>query len=347
MFDAQHGRKVRRTFTSAAAAKGWRRDALVAVRTGKLAEAKPNTTLREVCEAWLADARTGIVRTGGGDPFKPSTLRRYETHLRLRVYPALGASSFYRVRRADLQDLVDRELAAGLAPATIGTMLGAIGAVYARAVQRDELDVSPAANVKLPAIRNGRTRFADRAEALELLAAVPEGDRPVWACAMYAGLRRGELMALPWQDVDLVEGTILVARGWDRDGPTTTKNRGRRRVGLTAGLREHLAAQRLRQAPAIELVFGTAPHRPFNPDRMQLRADAAWKAAGLERLTLHDCRHTFASFAIAAGVNAKALSTAMGHSSVAITYDRYGHLMPGNEAEAAGLIDAYLAAESG
>jgi integrase len=59
-------------------------------------------------------------------------------------------------------------------------------------------------------------------------------------------------------------------------------------------------------------------------------------------VTLHDCRHSFASFAIAAGVNAKALSVYMGHSSVAITLDRYGHLMPGNEAEAASLLDAYL-----
>lgn len=55
-------------------------------------------------------------------------------------------------------------------------------------------------------------------------------------------------------------------------------------------------------------------------------------------------RHTYASFAIAAGVNAKALSTYMGHANIGITLDRYGHLMPGNEAEAAGLLDAFLGA---
>jgi integrase len=57
---------------------------------------------------------------------------------------------------------------------------------------------------------------------------------------------------------------------------------------------------------------------------------------------LHEARHTFASLMIAAGVNAKALCTYMGHSSLTITYDRYGHLMPGNEGEAAALLDAYL-----
>ena len=72
------------------------------------------------------------------------------------------------------------------------------------------------------------------------------------------------------------------------------------------------------------------------------RARRAWKDAGLEPVTLHECRHTFASLMIAAGVNAKALSTYMGHATISVTLDRYGHLMPGNEEEAAGLLDAYL-----
>ena len=72
------------------------------------------------------------------------------------------------------------------------------------------------------------------------------------------------------------------------------------------------------------------------------QADDAWTAAKLQRITLHECRHTFASLMIAAGVNAKALSEYMGHANITITFDRYGHLMPGNEEEAAGLLDAYL-----
>jgi integrase len=67
----------------------------------------------------------------------------------------------------------------------------------------------------------------------------------------------------------------------------------------------------------------------------------------LQPISLHECRHTFASLMIAANVNAKALSTYMGHASVTITYDRYGHLMPGNENEAAALLDDYLARATG
>ena len=61
---------------------------------------------------------------------------------------------------------------------------------------------------------------------------------------------------------------------------------------------------------------------------------------------LHACHHTFASLMIAAGVNAKALSTYMGHSSITITLDRYGHLMPGSESDAAELLGVYLAGAS-
>jgi integrase len=72
------------------------------------------------------------------------------------------------------------------------------------------------------------------------------------------------------------------------------------------------------------------------------RAQRTWRRAGLDPIGLHECRHTFASFMIAAGVNAKTLSVYMGHASVTITFDLYGHLMPGNEQEAARLLDAYL-----
>jgi integrase len=64
--------------------------------------------------------------------------------------------------------------------------------------------------------------------------------------------------------------------------------------------------------------------------------------ARLDPIHLHECRHTFASLTIAAGVNAKALSSYLGHASITITLDRYGHLMPESGDEAAGLLDAYL-----
>lgn len=71
-------------------------------------------------------------------------------------------------------------------------------------------------------------------------------------------------------------------------------------------------------------------------------APKCWDDAGLPRLGFHEGRHTFASIGIAAGLNAKTLSTYLGHATITITLDRYGHLMPGSEVEARALLDAYL-----
>ncbi len=84
--------------------------------------------------------------------------------------------------------------------------------------------------------------------------------------------------------------------------------------------------------------------RPINPKSIYLRAETAWRRAELASSGLHEARHTFASILIAAGVNVKAVSTYMGHSSIMITLDRYGRLLPGHETEAIERVDAYLAA---
>jgi integrase len=85
---------------------------------------------------------------------------------------------------------------------------------------------------------------------------------------------------------------------------------------------------------------------PFQPSNLWRRAQRAWKRAGLEPIGLHEARHTFASVLIAAGVNAKAITTYMRHASIQTTYDLHGKLMPGSEAEAAALVDAFLARAS-
>ena len=91
-----------------------------------------------------------------------------------------------------------------------------------------------------------------------------------------------------------------------------------------------------------DLLFARADGRPFQSTSASKRASKHWEKAGLEGIGLHEARHTFALLMIAAGVNATALSSYMGHANISITIDRYGHLMPGNEAEVAGLLDAYL-----
>jgi integrase len=187
------------------------------------------------------------------------------------------------------------------------------------------------------------------AEAHALLAALSPADRAIWAAALYAGLRRGELQALRWCDIDFQAGVIRVERSWDeKAGPIAPKSRaGRRRVPLMAPLRAQLAAYRLRQKPnPATLVFIGRRKGAFSAEALLKRSRTAWKRAGLKPIGLHECRHTYAAFMIAAGVNAKALCSYMGHSSITVTLDRYGHLMPGAEAQAAGMLADYLQREA-
>lgn len=113
---------------------------------------------------------------------------------------------------------------------------------------------------------------------------------------------------------------------------------------IVALLREHLAAQRLAQPPGAELCFGPDGRRPFHPDNLQTRADKAWATAGLTASPSTTAATRSPASPSPPNVNAKALSNYMGHATVAFTLDLYGHLMPGNEAEAADLLDTYLEA---
>jgi integrase len=185
--------------------------------------------------------------------------------------------------------------------------------------------------------------------AAALIGALPEvRDRAVWATAFYAGLRRGELMALRFQDLDLAGGAIQVERSYDRSERVFVdpKSRsGRRRVPVPGSLRDVLLDLRASLTADPEpdaLVFGDGPE-PFRYDALMGRSRKAWERAQLEPVGLHEARHTAASLMIAAGVNVKALSEFLGHASVVITLDRYGHLLPGSIAEAASLLDAFLA----
>jgi integrase len=343
VFSPRDNKKVRKTLPSHAAARAWRAQAQRDVRMGALRAAQ-DVTLRDASCAWLDGVREGAIRNRSGDPYKPSAWRGYEQALRLHVLTSLGAHKLARITTADLQALVERWQAAGMNPSTIRNALLPLRAIYRRACARDGLPVNPTSGLELPAVRGSRDRIASPAEAARLLTALPDEDRAIWATAMYAGLRLGELRALQDQHVDLKAGLIRVEASWDaREGLIAPKSRaGMRTVPIPKVLSAHLARHRLARGASGGLYFGRTPEIPFQPTSVMNRARRAWKAAGLEPVTLHECRHTFASLMIAAGVNAKALSTYMGHATISITLDRYGHLMPGNEAEAAGLLDAYL-----
>jgi integrase len=343
VFDKATDRKRSKTFPSVTAARQWRNDAMAALRAGTLTTSR-GPTLNDAVDKWLDALREGHVRNRSGDPYKPSAVRGYEHCLRHRVLPRLGHMRLEEIRPQDVQALVDKLVEDKCAPATIDSALTPLRALYRRAVARGEVTHNPTLRIEKPAVRCKVRVVASPVEAATRLDALDREDRPLWATAFYAGLRRGELIGLRWEDVDLATGVLHVRRGWDAvQGEIAPKSRqGRRDVPIPAVLRDYLLEHRM-------ATLGDG--RVFVADRQVRtqaeRAGKRWTEQGHERLTLHDARHTYASLMIAAGVNAKALSTFMGHGNIGITLDLYGHLMPGSQAEAATLLDAYLAREVG
>jgi integrase len=341
VWDAKAEKRITRTFATITAGRRWRQDAYASLRAGTLT-ADRGPTLAQAADDWLEAARAGIVRNRSGEPYKPSAIRGYEQNLRTRVLPTLGHERLRDLTLPQLQHFVDRLAADGLAAATITATVAPVRAIYRRSRQLGEVQANPTNGLSVPAVNRRQTRFATAEQIEAMLDHLDDPkDRAIWGTALYAGLRRGELMALHREDVDLATGLIRIERGWDDcEGEVPPKSKqGRRKVPIPAVLRDRLAEY---------LIDGPASGRIFVGARDSYeRGRKAAAAAGVEPPTLHECRHGYAALMIAAGVNVKALSTFMGHANIRITLDQYGHLLPGAEDEAAGLLDTFLARQVG
>jgi hypothetical protein len=177
-----------------------------------------------------------------------------------------------------------------------------------------------------------RTRVAPLEEAERLLAALEPNDRVPYALAFYAGLRREEIYRLRWEDVE-IDGYRLVVRKAKSAAGTN------RRPPIAEPLREILRAAALRNASDAEDPVSSVS---VMSGKLAERATAAWKEAGQRRITLHECRHTYASFLMAAGYMLKELMECMGHSDLQmVSAIRRSYLRPTRSTPPSGSMRIY------
>ena len=345
IYSKRDRRKVRRSFSSLAEAKRWLNEQRKKRDDGALA-APSRISLNEAASRWLELAGSGGALNRSGDRFKPSVIRSYRASLTLHVLPHLGHERMADITRGQLQRLVADWQTNGMQASTVGNAVNSVRALYSVSdlLTSGALPTNPCVGLRLPSRRGRRDRIASVQEAIRLVEVLPPAERATWGLAFWAGLRHGEIRALTWGDVGLAAGTLAVRASWDQhEGPVEPKSRaGARQVPIIGRLRDLLTEHRAITGRVSGLVCGRTEMHPFASSTVNDRASRAWKAAQLDPIGLHEARHTFASFLIASGLNVKTVSVYMGHASAAFTLDRYGHLLPGNEAEAIERVDAFL-----
>lgn len=308
-------------------------------------------TVREyLVEEWLP-AIAGTVR--------PLTLTQYTSIVKGRIVPRLGHLRLQALTGGHLNGLYRELEEVGLSPASRRLTHAVLSRALRDAVRWGKLVRNPAAAADPPAAPESRAGAWTAKELGRFLAHV-DGDRlfALWRLAGTTGMRRGELLGLTWQWLDLdgntlrVEQQLVPTRGGVTFGPPKSK-RSRRTIALDAetvdALRAHREAQFLERAFADEayvdhdLVFCDELGAPIYPSRLTEAFTRHRKAAGLTTGTLHIARHTHATLALTHGVPLHVVAARLGDRPETILRT-YAHLLPQSDVEAAEQVAALVSA---
>ena len=309
-------------------------------------------TVGEYLDRWLLDSLQGTVRV--------STRERHEINIRVHIQPALGRVLLKALTPTHVRALHREKLDEGLATATVRKIHSTLHKALAQAVS-DGLLPRNAADVKAPRPAPEEMRPLSEAEAHAFLQMAGEsGDRfeSLYVLAITTGLRRGELLGLRWDDVDLERGTLRVGRALVREGGRhllgeTKTRRGRRQVNLTPRTVKALKTHRKRQLEERMklvglhedhgLIFATKVGTPVNPENLVKRSfKPLLKKTGLPEIRFHDLRHTCATLLLGRGVHPKIVQELLGHATIAMTLDTYSHYLPSMGDQASGAMgDAF------
>lgn len=280
---------------------------------------------------WIEGVKAGRIgrRRGTGKPYSPTTIPGYERSLRYELLPEYGPQHAALIDGEEWQRFVDRLAREGKSRSRIANHLAVVRAIYRWAAHpmRRLVPGDPTKALELPPHdAQPRLRVADAAEAERLLSALEPDDRVPYAIAFYSGLRRGEIHRLDFEDLFLDADELLV-RDSKSDAGTG------RRPPIPRRLVTILREAHLRQGrPRRGRVCGDLS---VYSGRLAKRGAKAWEAwnerhPDTERLTpitLHECRHTYASWLMASKYNLREIMEFMGHSDLQTT-NRYVKLLP-------------------
>lgn len=296
-------------------------------------------SVAEYLEGWLWSKQA----------LRPSTHAAYETHVRRYLVPHLGDLDLGDLRPPNVQHMyqritesagAERELSASTLRRIHATLMSALNT----AVRQGMIERNPAATVELPRPVKARTSAWTAEEFKAFLDAI-KGDplELLFLVLGLVGLRRGEVVALRWQEVDFVVGSLRIERSAVRVANRTVVGppksaRSNRTVAIDRETSRRLQTHRERQqwevqrrtgkGQASELVFTAPDGEQLDPTHVSRHFDRLVARHGMTRIRLHDLRHTSASIGLAAGESLVEVSRRLGHSSITVTADIYSHINP-------------------
>jgi integrase len=309
----------------------------------------------EYADLWLKDHAKLVCKT--------STIDGYVSVLRQHLRPRFAAMRLDEIKRNDIKGLINDLIDKELTRSTVRNALSILRGIFNYAIEDGLFESNPAANL-------GRfTRTAKTSEVKGVALTTEEVEKllstakrispeyyPIFLLAVRAGLRRGELVALQFGDIEFGKDDqdgnrfILVQHNYVRREHTTTKSKKSRRVDMSRQLRGVLIKMRdvrleaaLKEGKADiskELVFSSHDGKILDPDNFYHRHFVpVLLKSEIRKIRLHDLRHTFGSLLIQRGASIVYVKEQMGHSSIQVTVDTYGHLVPGADVSFVDRLD--------
>ncbi|MHB8433250.1 MAG: tyrosine-type recombinase/integrase [Candidatus Tyrphobacter sp.] len=299
-------------------------------------------TVAQYMKRWLNEAVVPSKR--------PATAAQYE-YIIGHIAPRIGHVRLDHLTPLDVQGLLHSFESDGKSAHFQGLVYVVLHAALKQAVRWDLVPRNAAQGVCRPRAVRHTMRVLTPEQADQLLAAAESS--PLYALyvlALTTGMRRGELLGLQWDDVDLEAGALSVRRI-----VTVVRNRlivgdtktaaSRRRIDLptlaVSALRDHRKSLLARGLRGSQWVFPNSAGGPIAPHNLAARSfRPLLDAAGLPRVRFHDLRHTAATLMLLRGVQPKVVQERLGHASIAMTMDTYSHVLPSMQRAASDEIDA-------
>jgi integrase len=340
------GRRLSVTKNTKREAQQWLRQTLAEMDRG-MTYAAAVTLYGDFLTAFLANKEERL---------RQSTFEQYRRVTEKYILPALGDVRFKDLKPNIIQRFYDELVKDGVGKRMIQITHSVVHSSLESAEVLNLVQRNPSKGLNVPSAKKRKTQVWTESEVTSFMIVV-EGERNehLYHLALTTGMRQGELLGLMWKDIDWLKGTISVVRqafmpeggGFTFVEPKT-KN-GKRTVELSPtgvdilrmqiGKVDELRAFAAERWSENDLVFPSVVGTPQSRWNLEKEFKKYIAAAGIPVIRFHDLRHTAASLMLNHGVEAFIVSRRLGHSTVQITMDLYGHILPGAQRDAARLMD--------